>query len=102
MALPTRKIGNTDVSAVGYGAMGIAAFYGQVQSDEERLKVSCRLRPSALLVTSLLIELITHSCLTLYTTPDARIGTQRTCMETLKSLLANGQKPALVLTRQRS
>ncbi|KZV67259.1 Aldo/keto reductase [Peniophora sp. CONT] len=38
MSLPTRKIGNTDVTAIGYGAMGIAAFYGQVQSDEERFK----------------------------------------------------------------
>ncbi|KII86674.1 hypothetical protein PLICRDRAFT_43317 [Plicaturopsis crispa FD-325 SS-3] len=37
-ALPTRKIGNDDVSAIGYGAMGIAAFYGKVASDEERLK----------------------------------------------------------------
>ncbi|KZV67260.1 Aldo/keto reductase [Peniophora sp. CONT] len=39
MSFPTRKIGNTDVSAVGYGAMGIAAFYGQVESDEERFKM---------------------------------------------------------------
>ncbi|VDC05602.1 unnamed protein product [Peniophora sp. CBMAI 1063] len=39
MSLPTRKIGNTDVTAIGYGAMGIAAFYGQVQNDEERFKM---------------------------------------------------------------
>ncbi|KDQ50793.1 hypothetical protein JAAARDRAFT_164409 [Jaapia argillacea MUCL 33604] len=39
MSLPTRKIGNTDVTAIGYGAMGIAAFYGTVESDEERFKV---------------------------------------------------------------
>ena len=39
MPLPTRKIGSTDVSAIGYGAMGIAAFYGSVQPDEERLAV---------------------------------------------------------------
>ncbi|TFY60174.1 hypothetical protein EVG20_g7517 [Dentipellis fragilis] len=25
---PTRKIGDTDVTAIGYGAMGIAAYYG--------------------------------------------------------------------------
>jgi aryl-alcohol dehydrogenase-like predicted oxidoreductase len=38
-SLPTRKIGAHDVSAIGYGAMGIAAFYGAVESDEERFKV---------------------------------------------------------------
>ncbi|THH17698.1 hypothetical protein EW146_g3171 [Bondarzewia mesenterica] len=37
--LPTRKIGATDVSAIGYGAMGIAIAYGDVGSDEERFKV---------------------------------------------------------------
>ncbi|KAJ3553625.1 hypothetical protein NM688_g3509 [Phlebia brevispora] len=36
--LPTRKIGKDDVTAIGYGAMGIAAYYGAVDSDEERLK----------------------------------------------------------------
>ena len=35
----TRKIGNDDVTAIGYGAMGIAAFYGSIQPDETRLKV---------------------------------------------------------------
>lgn len=37
---PTRKIGNDQVSAIGYGAMGISAFYGETESDEERIKVS--------------------------------------------------------------
>ncbi|RDX46115.1 Aldo/keto reductase [Lentinus brumalis] len=37
--LPTRKIGNTDVTAIGYGAMNIAAAYGDVLSDEERFKL---------------------------------------------------------------
>ncbi|KAI0059690.1 Aldo/keto reductase, partial [Artomyces pyxidatus] len=37
--LPTRKIGNTDVTAIGYGAMGIAAYYGDPLPDEERLKI---------------------------------------------------------------
>lgn len=35
----TRKIGDVEVSAIGYGAMGLSAFYGQVGSDEERLDV---------------------------------------------------------------
>ncbi|KAI0747134.1 Aldo/keto reductase [Daedaleopsis nitida] len=39
MTAPTRKIGNIDISAIGYGAMGIAAFHGALLSDEERLKV---------------------------------------------------------------
>lgn len=34
-----RKIGNTLVPAVGYGAMGISLFYGPTESDEERFKV---------------------------------------------------------------
>jgi len=39
MALPLRKIGDTPVTAIGYGAMGIAAFYGKTQPDEERFKI---------------------------------------------------------------
>lgn len=40
MSLPTRKIGQTEVSAIGYGAMGISKFYGKVtQTDEERFAV---------------------------------------------------------------
>lgn len=35
----TRKIGDAQVSAVGYGAMGLSMMYGQVGSDEERLEV---------------------------------------------------------------
>ena len=39
---------DVDVSALGFGLMGISAFYGQTQSDEERFAVSptpgdCRL-----------------------------------------------------------
>ncbi|KAJ6546173.1 NADP-dependent oxidoreductase domain-containing protein [Mycena vulgaris] len=36
---PTRKIGDSTFSAIGFGAMGISAFYGEVESDEERFKV---------------------------------------------------------------
>lgn len=39
MPLPTRKIGSHEVSAIGYGAMGISRFYGKALPDEERLKV---------------------------------------------------------------
>ena len=40
MSLPTRKIGTDNVTAIGYGAMGIAAFYGAILPDEERFQVS--------------------------------------------------------------
>ncbi|KAG4027842.1 hypothetical protein MFRU_026g00240 [Monilinia fructicola] len=39
--LPTRKLGRygPDVVAQGFGTMGLSAFYGSTQSDEERFKV---------------------------------------------------------------
>ncbi|KIP07253.1 hypothetical protein PHLGIDRAFT_105991 [Phlebiopsis gigantea 11061_1 CR5-6] len=39
MSPTTRKIGSTDVSALGYGCMGLSGFYGPVKPDEERLQV---------------------------------------------------------------
>jgi len=39
MSVASRKIGNTSVSAIGYGAMGIAGFYGKPLPDEERFKI---------------------------------------------------------------
>ncbi|KZP18083.1 Aldo/keto reductase [Athelia psychrophila] len=35
----TRKIGDAVVPAIGYGAMGISAFYAKPQADEERFKI---------------------------------------------------------------
>lgn len=39
--LPTRKLGKNgpQVCALGFGLMGLSAFYGDVESDEERFKV---------------------------------------------------------------
>jgi len=39
--LPTRKLGKDgpEVVAMGFGAMGLSAFYGKPESDEERFKV---------------------------------------------------------------
>ena len=37
--LPTRRVGQTEVSAIGYGAMGISSFYGSAPPDQERFKV---------------------------------------------------------------
>ncbi|KAG9309675.1 NADP-dependent oxidoreductase domain-containing protein [Chiua virens] len=39
MSYPTRNIGNTPVSAIGFGAMGISEYYGATEPDEERFKV---------------------------------------------------------------
>ena len=38
--LPTRRVGTAQVSAIGYGAMGISTFYGAAAPDEERFKVT--------------------------------------------------------------
>ena len=37
--VPQRRIGDVEVGCIGYGAMGISAFYGKALPDEERLKV---------------------------------------------------------------
>jgi len=39
MSLPTRKIGDSLVSEIGFGAMGISAYYGATEPDEDRFKV---------------------------------------------------------------
>lgn len=42
MALPLtlRKIGTSSVTAIGWGAMGLSAFYGTVPPEDERLQVN--------------------------------------------------------------
>ena len=45
--LPTRKIGNTEVSAIGYGAMGIAGVYGAGLAHEKRSEVGFIASPLA-------------------------------------------------------
>ncbi|KAI0792040.1 NADP-dependent oxidoreductase domain-containing protein [Abortiporus biennis] len=37
--LPTRKIGDTEVTAIGWGGMGLSAYYGTPPPDEERFKL---------------------------------------------------------------
>lgn len=43
MSIPARKIGGALVPEIGFGAMGISAFYGTPESDEDRFKVGTRL-----------------------------------------------------------
>jgi aryl-alcohol dehydrogenase-like predicted oxidoreductase len=50
MSLPTRKIGQHTVSALGYGAMSLGDAYGSAGSDEDRQKV--RFLPQVVLQTS--------------------------------------------------
>ncbi|EKM54094.1 uncharacterized protein PHACADRAFT_209915 [Phanerochaete carnosa HHB-10118-sp] len=37
MPLPTRKLGNSEVAAIGWGGMGLSTAYGPTPPDEERL-----------------------------------------------------------------
>ena len=39
MTTSTRKIGDAEFSTIGYGAMGLSAFYETPLPDEERFKV---------------------------------------------------------------
>lgn len=39
MSISTRKIGNDNVPLIGFGLMGLSAYYGEPGSDEERFKV---------------------------------------------------------------
>jgi hypothetical protein len=51
--LPTRKVGEAEVSAIGYGAMGISSYYGAAPPDEERFKVIF-----ALLAKSMILQCV--------------------------------------------
>jgi aryl-alcohol dehydrogenase-like predicted oxidoreductase len=39
MPLSDRKIGDVSVAPIGFGAMGMSAFYGTGSTDEEAFKV---------------------------------------------------------------
>lgn len=91
MSLPTRKIGQVAVSALGYGCMGIAAFYGKPLPDEDRLKVRVLLcqGPADCLELTRSRDAWTRSS-TRYTRPAVRSGTRQTCMLTQRILLESG------------
>jgi len=86
MSYPTRKIGDVDVSAIGFGAMGISAFYGAVKPDEERFKVilSYFTRGREILISSYI------RFLTLRFSMAAIFGIRPTSMVIVKNLSENG------------
>ena len=53
LSLPSGKIGNDEVNGIGFGLMGLSAFYGPVPPDEERFEVGefSYLRSVLLLIT---------------------------------------------------
>ena len=44
MPLGTRKIGQDKVSEIGFGAMGLSAFYGNTLSEHEKFKVGANFK----------------------------------------------------------
>ena len=86
--LPTRKLGNDQVTAIGWGAMGLSAFYGTPQPDEERFKV--RNFQSVLHATTLKRCYVLYSCLTLSTKGAAPSGTVPMYMAIVRSSSAPG------------
>ena len=80
---PQRRLGAEGplVSAIGYGAMGISAFYGQVQNDEERFKVS---HPPYTCLHAAWLSFVTRFLMQ-YTNLVALIGTRRMCTEIRKN-----------------
>ena len=86
-SLPTRRIGKDHVTAIGYGAMGIAAYYGSVESDDDRLKVRNWLCMDALRADGSDF----HSSWTICMQVDATTGIPRTSMATQKNFWENGE-----------
>ena len=84
-SVSTRKIGNVDVSAVGYGAMSIAGTMyspGKILPDEERFEVSpmlCDVRTN----TDAFVHQSRYSMqLSVW---DAQTGTQQMYIATLRT-----------------
>jgi len=81
--LPTRKVGNTEVSAIGYGAMGISSYYGSAPPDEERFKVISVPQEKSIPSEP---EHFFHSCLMLPMRLGVPTGTLQMCTVTRRSL----------------
>lgn len=86
MTAPTRKIGNSEVSSIGYGAMGIAAYYDTVLPDEERMKVC----GDAYTSSSSCSSYISFRYSMVYTKAGAPTGIRPMCMPIVNSLSGSG------------
>jgi hypothetical protein len=87
--LPTRKVGTTEVSAIGYGAKGISSFYGAAVPDEERFKVTSASASWHSDVVSQRSSSI--RCSMPSRRPVAPTGTPQTCTAIRKSSSVNGE-----------
>jgi hypothetical protein len=90
MPLPTRIIGTSQVSAIGFGSMGLSAFYGKVPPDEQRLNV--RFLPShpSMICQQFLMSHLSFWMLCML--EDAHSGTPQMYMLILSSYLVNGKQ----------
>lgn len=101
MSPTTRKIGSTDVSALGYGCMGLSGFYGPVKPDEERLQV-CNFAVMYKYSSSAEPGPLFHRSSTPPTRRASASGTRRISTATARTSLANGAlHPALSFYRPR-
>ena len=84
-SVSTRKIGNVDVSAVGYGAMSIAGTMyspGKILPDEERFEVSSTLCDVQTNTDALVHQSRYSMQLSVW---DAQTGTQQMYTATLRT-----------------
>jgi hypothetical protein len=88
MSISPRKIGTSFVHPIGYGAMGMSAYYGPGLSDEEAFKVCF-----ALYSVQWTLSLIYHSRFLIELLRlDVRIWTLLLFTRTAKKLLVDGAR----------
>jgi hypothetical protein len=92
MSLPTRKIGQHTVSALGYGAMSLGDAYGSAGSDEDRQKVHFLAH-----VVVQVAENSHHRCWMRFIRPGSRSGTPLICTGSRSPLSASGAPCRLFL-----
>ena len=84
--LLTRRVGQTEVSAIGYGAMGISSFYGSAPPDPERFKVmSVSTDQIRIFKSSKRFAQLFISCLMPFMRLAVQTGTLQMCTETQRS-----------------
>jgi hypothetical protein len=101
--IPLRKIGNTSVPAIGFGAMGIGGrAYGTAGSNEERFEV----RNDHLVITNVLLTSVIfmtlHRSWTLRMLKALHTGTHPICMVIQRRCWANGAFRLCAVTASQS